>query len=1036
MAKIDNGTVSTKAWGKVNKSALGKKLADMYAAGDVTKAQIREVYANVPDDAFGEDSDGDPVFERSKAWGPHHELRGETIIINRAGVQAAAGALAGARSQPSLSSSAKASAKRHLRRHYNSHLDEDPPDSLKESRLIERGKPLEELVKGSYNYTLHAIEKAFSKQFSQEMEDDYWWVTEAFEGYVIVNAMSLPIDEFYRVTYSKEGEGYTFAPRDEWEIVQLAYEPSVKEESVSIPEKRRGTKDFLETTGGQVRLLDESDDNPEGPWRIRAVGITADVVNENGRRYPAPVLAAAVRHLKTHLHESPGQGRARQLVGEPEHPSIKTARRPFVTEVVINWEQVEFDGRQVLLEGNLLGTSLGKDIRAQVRGGYIPGISQRGYGKSHFTEENGHTVEVVDGVVITAYDLTADPSDLDAGVTFLESRQYQEVDKMSFEELMKALQEEGVLDGLTEAVQKRINEAHKQKDEERRMKMLQEALGAKDGEDLVEAARRLAEKQPARDGKLEAQLREELGLSETDDLDEALQARDKRLKELEEAEQQRKVDAYVEEQAESLAFRKPIKDRFIEAVKAGKPKTIEEAKAIFVDKRKEYEALLSEEALREMGFKIVGPVIETEAGHPAYARVAFELTESIRQVELTPRRDFRKPATLNEEFTALYLAKFDEQYGAQLKREQREFDEAEQTSDLNLPYSVSRAVVAEAFPRLVTSGIFDFGLTDQSPSRIYYEAFSGETGYTATVTDESIASDEGAWVALDYKRITPGTVVVTSDPAGTTYVEGTDYVIDYANGQLYTLAAGSIGDGTDLLVDYTYTAIRKGEMATIERGKVTLSYQTLEIAADRLATQISHEAIVFSRSQIGWDAVARTLNSLVRQVARKIDQGLIYKGLSAALIQASNSGGTWTAASDPVSEFVEKIGVSKVLVANRFYDPTFLLLSTTNSDKLANWDGFTAAGQRPDADINANGFVGRVKGLPTFESTEMSDAYWLVGNRELVMHRVYQAMMIKGPYPTIDASTGELIAADQYYAEEYNGNLAPVPQKGAYGVVS
>jgi hypothetical protein len=500
-----------------------------------------------------------------------------------------------------------------------------------------------------------------------------------------------------------------------------------------------------------------------------------------------------------------------------------------------------------------------------------------------------------------------------------------------------------------------------------------------------------------------------------------------------------KVSTAIEQHTKGLRWGKEINEKFVASIKASNPGTPEAVKELVEVRKREYDALFASKALQDAGFRgieVIGPVIEQDLEIPAFAVPAFELTESIRKSELRERRDLSKPKNVNEEFTKLYLEKFDQQYKRHLVEEMRRFEEAEQTSDLNLPYSVSRAVIAEAFPTLVSSGIFDFGLVDMSPFRLYYEAFSGETGYAGTVTDENVTSDEGVWVALAYKRVTPGSVVVEPNGGGTAYIEGTDYVIDYANGEIFTITAangGSIGDSTALDVDYTYTAIRKGEMVAIERGKVSLSYVTVDAAADRLADQISREAIVFSRSQLGWDAVARTLSNLIRQVRRKIDQGAIYMALAAALKVASNSGGTWDDL-DPLSEFVEKIGVAKVKVINRYYDPNFLLLSATNADKIANWDGFSAAGDRPDADLNANGFIGRLKGLPVFESTEMSDSYGVVGNRELVMHRVFQTLQIMGPYPTYDVSggTSKLLAADQYYVEEFNATESPVPEKGAY----
>jgi hypothetical protein len=394
---------------------------------------------------------------------------------------------------------------------------------------------------------------------------------------------------------------------------------------------------------------------------------------------------------------------------------------------------------------------------------------------------------------------------------------------------------------------------------------------------------------------------------------------------------------------------------------------------------------------------------------------------------------------MNEEFTARCLERFDQLHKHRLIEEARRFEEAEIVSDLSLPYSVSRAVIAEAFPRLVAASVFDVGVIDTSPTLLFFEAFAGDTGYTATVTNEDVVADLDAWVDMDYKRVTPGTAVVTSDGGGVTYTEGVDYVIDYAGGRLMALsAAATIGDGDHLDVDYTYTAIRKGEMGVIERGEGHLSSVTIQAAADRLATQISREAVVFSRSQIGWDATTRTISMLIRQVQRKIDQGIFYMGLAAALTVANNSGGTWDHAANPVEMLVEYIGVAKVKVANRFYQPTGVLLSATNSDRLANWEGFTAAGMRPDTDLRAEGYVGRVKGLPAFESTEFSDAYALAANRELVMHRVFQPLQLFGPYPTYDVSggTSKLLAADQYYVEEFNATESPVAGKGAVVVIT
>jgi hypothetical protein len=862
---------------------------------------------------------------------------------------------------------------------------------------------------------MYAIRQGFRAQFP-DLRWDYW-VSEIFTDHVIVQNDVLPADEYYYVTYERdEDEGYVFADRNDWEVVELTYQLQM----VESKSKEEGGR-LVESVAAAVRLLDEGEDvKPEGPWRIAGVGITAGVVNENGRRYSEPVIDAAVHELRTHLHESAGQGRVQQLYGEAEHPSMKAARRPFLPEVTVNWDRVHFDGRQVLLEGNLLGTARGKDIRAQMLGGVVPGISQRAYGESHVVEEDGQEWDEVDWVVITGYDLTVEPSDPVAGVTMYESKKKQQEDEtveLNLEKLRADYPE----------LVRQIEESH----DANKKRELEEALAQKAAEDAATAA--LVAQH-------ETDLRETMGLGVTDDLTAAVAMQKTRLAELEEAEQTRAVAEFVEAEIGKIkGYPGWLQEQMATAVGEAGPKTVEEATQVIVGKRKEYDGIMAKIELAAQGYeggaKVLGAVLERGTGTPDYALPAFLLQESMRKQGLTVAWNPKKPKNANERFAALVLERFDKRYGHHLRREAKEYAEAEQTSDLNLPYSVSRAIIAEAFPMLVATSIFDVGVISESPTRLYYETFAGETGYTATVTDEAVTSDESAWVAMANKRLTPGTVVVTGSGGTPTYTEDTDYLIDIANGELYTLSTGSIGDATTLEVDYTYTAIRKGEMATIERGKQTLTYVTVEAAADRLAQQVSDEAVVFSASQLGWDATARTLMSLVQQIRRKIDQGMLYMALAVVGTIASNSGGTWINGTDTLDDLVEKIGVAKVLVANRFYIPTAIVVSVTTGDILSNWDGFKRDGF-PSAVLDANGFVGRVKGLPVFESTEFTDSKIVVCNRELVMHRVFQAMMIKGPFPSYDATTAELIAAEQYYAEEYNLTEAPVPEKGAYVTIA
>lgn len=721
-------------------------------------------------------------------------------------------------------------------------------------------------------------------------------------------------------------------------------------------------------------------------WRVRAVGITADVVNGNRRRYPRAVLAKAIEELNSHLNESNGQGRL-IATGEVEHPSDK-GRRASLLEVVIKWDAASLNTEgKVLLEGVILPTSKGKDIAVLVENGVPVGVSMRGYGSAEMLKESGLTVQEVTQLKIKGFDLVMEASDPNGKL--LESQQ-EEKKTMTLEEMLALLKEkpemlETLMKALDLASQKSLTEALE------KMKGLE--VKAADGE--------------------------------------------KARQELEERKAQEARDAAIAEVTKDLKYSDAMNKMFIESVKNSPAKTPEEIKAFANGKREEYDQIaatvklagMGKPAAKSGGVVVVGPVYESETGQKEFTRAAFEINESLVRSTDIVKRDLAKDESKAAKFAERVLKLYDDKYERFLIAEARMFAEAETTSDLNLPYSVARTIIEQVFPELVAANIYDFGVAAQSPERLYFEQYSGESGSAPAVVDEDVTGDHGVWVQLANKRVRPTTVVLTNSAGSTTYTEGTDYVMDYGNGKILTLAAGTTTDGQALKIDYTYDAMRKGEMAAIERGKQVLSYKTLEIAADRLATQISSEAVVFSRSQLGYDAVGRTLNGLIRQIRQKIEKDLHYLALASALQQADNSGGTFTVASDAISVLVKYIGVAKVKVSNRFYQPTFALMSDTTADLLSNWDGFTRNGF-PNAVLNAAGFAGGLKGLPVFSTPVFPDSHVLVANREIVQHRVFQAMTLKGPYPTYDS--GKLVSADQYFVEEYNGSDSPVVEKAAY----
>jgi len=100
------------------------------------------------------------------------------------------------------------------------------------------------------------------------------------------------------------------------------------------------------------------------------------------------------------------------------------------------------------------------------------------------------------------------------------------------------------------------------------------------------------------------------------------------------------------------------------------------------------------------------------------------------------------------------------------------------------------------------------------------------------VTDQSHeAVQQGQYYDLGSRNI--AAVVVTSDPAGTTYVLNTDYTVDLVTGLLYIVPGGNIEDDDDILVDFTRATATN--ITTINGGAESLVEAYLHFESDNAA---------------------------------------------------------------------------------------------------------------------------------------------------------------------------------------------------------
>jgi ribosomal protein L13 len=115
----------------------------------------------------------------------------------------------------------------------------------------------------------------------------------------------------------------------------------------------------------------------------------------------------------------------------------------------------------------------------------------------------------------------------------------------------------------------------------------------------------------------------------------------------------------------------------------------------------------------------------------------------------------------------------------------------------------------------------------------------------------------------------------------------------------------------------------------------------------------------------------------------------------------------------------------------RGYKPEFLLASEVTSNYMTQAKAYEAMGQRksfqtPTAVGEGNyGFTG---GLPHFGSDVFDDAYILLSQKDATIFRIFEPLVLKGPYP-VRSTTGQLIGGDEYYIYQEDSLSSPINEK-------
>lgn len=184
-----------------------------------------------------------------------------------------------------------------------------------------------------------------------------------------------------------------------------------------------------------LESYDGSDAGLKPGLYIEGVFMQAEVVNRNKRLYPKRVLEKAVAN---YIKE---QVSTKQALGELNHPPRANVD-PMQAAIIIEdmwWKGNDVYGRARIIEGD---HGPGDKLAANIRAGWIPGVSSRGLGS--LTETNKGYRIVNEGFKLTVgVDAVWGPSAPDAWVTpkrISESAEAQ-VAKKNDDESFKALVE-------------------------------------------------------------------------------------------------------------------------------------------------------------------------------------------------------------------------------------------------------------------------------------------------------------------------------------------------------------------------------------------------------------------------------------------------------------------------------------------------------------------------------------------------------------------------------------------------------------------
>lgn len=131
------------------------------------------------------------------------------------------------------------------------------------------------------------------------------------------------------------------------------------------------------------------------------------------------------------------------------------------------------------------------------------------------------------------------------------------------------------------------------------------------------------------------------------------------------------------------------------------------------------------------------------------------------------------------------------------------------------------------------------------------------TQAAATVTNEAVTIVAlGSWARTTKHSFTAGTVVVTNTAGTTTYVEGTDYEVNYSFGWIRGLVGGALTAGTVVHVDYAAGAVSGSRIRGVTTAQVRarFHFDGINMADGSRCLVECYEAVISSSAAFDFQA--------------------------------------------------------------------------------------------------------------------------------------------------------------------------------------